>query len=524
MRELPEWNSALWRRLWQGFIADLRWIILVVAVLGLVVAACKTSVIRHWLSISDVTVTLALLSVAVGAMGAISCGVVGRLNQSARGQWLCMGLIVYSVVGIPAATLLANSDVAVNSEVSVVALGNIRLLAHVMLLTLTFAAVFLSAPPHWGGWTALYVVLVTVGAGFGLGAAFPAASLSITTDQGVRAAVTVAWVSSAALLIAASWLHGRRWLFWVGLGSSVVAVAHVFRVAAGSPLEPLGLSFSTVRLVGLLLILVGAASAGHRALRSVQDAHASYQEEIRLAKIDLQQVERRAHDVRNGLAGLAGVTRLLESDLEDREEMASLRRAAAGELRRLDALLCPVGPEGDAEAFGEYDVGTILHTHVALRHSSGMDVRMDVEPGLRTTGRSAVLAQVMTNVLANCAQHAPGSPVRVRARAVRGLIEIRIRDFGPGVPPGAEAAVFEVGVRRSSSPGQGLGLDICRRLLAAERGRIEIRSQNSGCTVVIELSDAMTPDKPRTARGPLVSGSENGKAQVGTAQFGIGDR
>ena len=109
-----------------------------------------------------------------------------------------------------------------------------------------------------------------------------------------------------------------------------------------------------------------------------------------------------------------------------------------------------------------------------LRRSAGMDVRADVEPHLCAVGSPATLAQVVTNLLANAERHAPGSPVRITAAQREGRVEIRVRDFGPGVAAGEERAVLEPGVRDERAGGRGLGLHLCRTLLAAEDAAIDI--------------------------------------------------
>ncbi|MFC7659416.1 sensor histidine kinase [Pseudonocardia benzenivorans] len=60
---------------------------------------------------------------------------------------------------------------------------------------------------------------------------------------------------------------------------------------------------------------------------------------------------------------------------------------------------------------------------------------LDVEPGLRVQGDSAVLSQVVTNLLANCDRHAPAAPVTVTARRDGATVLVEVRDEGPGLPP-----------------------------------------------------------------------------------------
>jgi two-component system OmpR family sensor kinase len=122
-----------------------------------------------------------------------------------------------------------------------------------------------------------------------------------------------------------------------------------------------------------------------------------------------------------------------------------------------------------------------------------MDIRLDAELGLFALGSPSSLAQVITNVLTNCAKHAPGSPVRIQASRAGDTVRIRVSDFGAGIEQGTEQAVLEMGVRGAHSNGDGLGLHICQRLLQADGGRIFIRPRRPnepGCTVFMDLPAA----------------------------------
>jgi two-component system OmpR family sensor kinase len=120
-----------------------------------------------------------------------------------------------------------------------------------------------------------------------------------------------------------------------------------------------------------------------------------------------------------------------------------------------------------------------------------------VQNGLRARGDSAVLAQVVTNLLANCERHAPGAPVAIRAVEDGGKALIEVRDQGPGLPAGAEEEVLRRGARDESAGGTGLGLYISAQLLEGQRGSLALRSVHdpAGCvaTVTLPAVDATLP-------------------------------
>ncbi len=81
----------------------------------------------------------------------------------------------------------------------------------------------------------------------------------------------------------------------------------------------------------------------------------------------------------------------------------------------------------------------------------------------------------------------------VSARAAdAGLIEVSVRDDGPGIPPELLPRVFERFVKEPGSGGSGLGLAICRDLVEAQGGRIWIDNgtgtgTGTGTTVTFTL-------------------------------------
>ena len=69
---------------------------------------------------------------------------------------------------------------------------------------------------------------------------------------------------------------------------------------------------------------------------------------------------------------------------------------------------------------------------------------------------------------------------------------VRIRDYGPGVPPEALPRIFDAfyrvdPARDRASGGAGLGLSIARRAVELHKGTIRARNAEPGLLVEIEL-------------------------------------
>ena len=147
------------------------------------------------------------------------------------------------------------------------------------------------------------------------------------------------------------------------------------------------------------------------------------------------------------------------------------------------------------------DVSKLVHAlaerlRVVLART-GNALEMDVEPGVAGFHDAGRLEQLVTNLLANAAQHAPGAAVRVRVRRGDGAAILVVEDGGPGVPEDARHRVFapyERGHSRSASSGLGLGLYIAKQIVDAHGGRIDLSpSALGGAAFTIVLPDAPAP-------------------------------
>ena len=109
------------------------------------------------------------------------------------------------------------------------------------------------------------------------------------------------------------------------------------------------------------------------------------------------------------------------------------------------------------------------------------------------------LEQVLTNLVGNAIKYArAGGRVGLATRRVQeaegAFVEISVSDDGPGVDPADRERIFEPYVRSGKRPGLGLGLAICRRLVEAHGGTIQVgdRPEGGSCfTVRLPLPDSM---------------------------------
>jgi signal transduction histidine kinase len=117
------------------------------------------------------------------------------------------------------------------------------------------------------------------------------------------------------------------------------------------------------------------------------------------------------------------------------------------------------------------------------------------------------MQQVIRNVLANALRFSPaGSCIEIDGGGCAEGVLLRVRDHGPGIPPGELDLIFDAFVQssrtRDGSGGTGLGLTICRKIMAALQGRIDAaHADGGGALINIHLPAAVPAVVPTVDGG-----------------------
>ncbi len=111
-----------------------------------------------------------------------------------------------------------------------------------------------------------------------------------------------------------------------------------------------------------------------------------------------------------------------------------------------------------------------------------------------------LVEQVLMNLFDNAIKYTPkGTPLELSASESFYTVTVELADRGPGIPPGEEERIFEKFVRgRGTAGGVGLGLAICRTIIAAHGGKIWAENREGGGAVFrFTLSAAGLPPAPK---------------------------
>jgi two-component system sensor histidine kinase BaeS len=195
-----------------------------------------------------------------------------------------------------------------------------------------------------------------------------------------------------------------------------------------------------------------------------------------------------AHELRTPLAILQGRIEGLIDGVYPRDD-ARLGELL-GETQHLSRLVEDVRTLANAEA-GALDLRKeridpaelIRDAAAAMPTPVKIDVPDDV-PAIEVD--PVRIREVLWNLLANAAEHAPDGEVSVSARARARDVMIVVRDNGPGIPAEELPRVFDRFHKGRHSRGTGLGLSIARKLVLAHGGDIRVESAE-GTTVTVTL-------------------------------------
>ncbi len=216
-----------------------------------------------------------------------------------------------------------------------------------------------------------------------------------------------------------------------------------------------------------------------------------------------------SHDLKTPLTAIRGLAETLERPdglkMDERTDLARSIRVQADELKRLvDNLLDLARMQNEGVRLNKdwHSLSEIVGS--ALSRSGSLlkprMVRTSLPGDLPLLEVDAILIErVLINLFDNAAKYTPAtSMVTVRAGASGDFVYLVVEDDGPGLPTADPEILFEPfarGQKESSIAGVGLGLALCRSIVAAHGGTIRAeRRKPHGTAFEIRLPLGTPPE------------------------------
>ena len=279
-------------------------------------------------------------------------------------------------------------------------------------------------------------------------------------------------------------LNNLRWtIVGLSLGAAALAALFGWRLAGGIVGRLETLSRAALRIqrgwMDRPVTLEGEDELS-RLARAMERMRSGIQRRDEQMRLMLSQV---AHEIRNPLGGLE-LFSAAAIETEDREErrriLERVRREVVGLNGVINEFLGYARP-GESKVM-LHDVREPVREAGALaereldRKGGELHLDLPATPVVASADPQQVKRLVL-NLLRNAAQ--AGTTVWVDVTRPRGEVRVSVRDDGPGVPEELRERIFEPFVG-DKEQGAGLGLAIVRKLVDANRGRVELVPQPTG--------------------------------------------
>jgi signal transduction histidine kinase len=196
------------------------------------------------------------------------------------------------------------------------------------------------------------------------------------------------------------------------------------------------------------------------------------------------------HDLLNPAGVVRGAAESALLDQPDSEDLQMIMRNSdklieiietAGKLTKLES----------AEKFDKVDldlnevIDEVVEENKLLFESKGMSIENRVAEEMHINA-NPLIKEVFLNLLTNAAKHAvDGKKVIIEAKKDPEFYNVRVTDFGPGVPDKYKKDIFERFSRREKGgvKGSGLGLTISKKIVELHKGKIWIEDNPEGGSI-----------------------------------------
>lgn len=201
-----------------------------------------------------------------------------------------------------------------------------------------------------------------------------------------------------------------------------------------------------------------------------------------------------AHEIRNPLTGISSAVQVLNKSIAEDDPRKDVFRDILQQVDRVDgtvrSLLMFAKPWTPEKC--RCDLNELVEASCRevedLEEFASVRLVLEVEANIDAFVDKRLCQYVLTNLLRNAAHAMPeGGELRLRAFQQDDRLRIVVTDTGDGIPPEVECRVFEP-FFTTKTRGTGLGLAVCKQIVEAHGGAIQLTSVlGQGTEITIDL-------------------------------------
>jgi signal transduction histidine kinase len=226
----------------------------------------------------------------------------------------------------------------------------------------------------------------------------------------------------------------------------------------------------------------------------VQQLHESREETERQHRTQMSRAEHLAtltelaagfaHEIRNPLAGIAGVIEIVERDLPTTSPAIAVVKDVRLEIARIDRILGDLlqAAHPHLTRVCPSDLNTTVE-HAVVRSrlqvlSRPIAIKLFKDPNLPNVEHDVdQIHQLLLNLLLNAVQAIEGvGEIRVEVSLLKDFAAVAVSDTGRGIAPEHLSNIF-LPFYTTKENGTGLGLSLARGIAAGHHGRIDVTSE-----------------------------------------------
>lgn len=235
------------------------------------------------------------------------------------------------------------------------------------------------------------------------------------------------------------------------------------------------------------------AETGPLEIRRATSAFNAMQDRLtRFVKDRTQMLAAISHDLRTPITSL----RLRAELLDDETARDNMIRTLDEMQTMTEGVQAFARDDAASEPISDVDILDLLEECASIFRAQGgqIDLTVNATPKPLLRGRPMSLKRAINNLLENAIVY--GKRAEISIDSNQKSVIVKIRDFGPGIPPDRMEEMFKPFARLESSRsretgGTGLGLSIARSIIHGHGGEISLQNASEdGLIVTIDLPSA----------------------------------